>query len=242
MTKQLPRGIRNNNPGNVERGKDRWLGMSADQSSDSRFLVFDTPEAGIRCLMRILINYQERHGIKTMREAINRWAPPVENNSSAYVQHVSRLTGFDPDEPLDFLDREINVALTRAIVRHENGEPTVYGRKEWYGDDVYERAAVMAGFDPVKKPLAKSRTVAGAVIAAAGVAVGVATGTPDAAVGVQDVAQGLPVTTEEVTIIAGALAPFLGGALLQYLSPIATLAGVALTIYARWDDARRKLR
>lgn len=235
MTKPLPRGIRNNNPGNVERGNDRWLGMSADQSSDSRFLVFDTPEAGIRCLMRLLINYQERHGTKTMREAINRWAPPVENNSSAYVQHVSRLTGFDPDEPLDFLDREINVALTEAIVRHENGEPTIYGRKEWYPADTYERAAVMAGFEPTKKPLVKSRTVAGAVIAATSVAVGAVTGA-------QDVATDLPITPQDVTLIAGALTPFLSGALLQYLSPIATLAGVALAVYARWDDARRKLR
>ena len=232
MTKPLPRGIRNNNPGNVERGKDRWLGMSADQSADGRFLVFDTPEAGIRALMRILINYQERHGIKTMREAINRWAPPGENNSSAYVQHVSRLTGFDPDEPLDFLDREVNVALTQAIVRHENGEPTIYGRKEWYPADAYERAAVMAGFEPTKKPLVKSRTVAGAVIAAA----------PDVATSAQGVAAGLPITAEDVTLVAGALAPFLGGALLQYLSPITTLAGVALAVYARWDDARRKLR
>ena len=235
MTKKLPRGIRNNNPGNVERNKDRWLGMSADQSADSRFLVFDTPEAGIRALMRILINYQERHGIKTMREAINRWAPPAENNSSAYVQHVSRLTGFDPDEPLDFLDREINVALARAIVRHENGEPSVYGRQEWYADDVYERAAVMAGFEPTVKPLVKSRTVAGAVIAAAGAAVGVAAGAPEAVTGI-------PITPEDVTVVAGAVAPFLGASVLQYLSPIATILGVALTIYARWDDARRKLR
>lgn len=235
MTKQLPRGIRNNNPGNIERTADRWLGMSADQSADTRFLVFDTPEAGIRALMRILVNYQERHGITTMRDAINRWAPPGENNSTAYVQHVSRLTGFDPDESLDFLDREINVALARAIVRHENGEPTVYGRKEWYADDVFERSAVMAGFEPAVKSLVKSRTVTGAVIAAAGAAVGVAAGVPD-------VASDLPVTTADVTVIAGAVAPFLGASALQYLSPIATLVGVALTIYARWDDARRKLR
>lgn len=235
MTKQLPRGIRNHNPGNVERGKDRWLGMSADQSADTRFLVFDTPEAGIRALMRILINYQERHGIRTLREAINRWAPPGENNSTAYVQHVSRLTGFDPDEPLDFLDREINVALARAIVRHENGEPTVYGRREWYPSDVFERAAVMAGFEPVAKPLAKSRTVAGAVIAAAGATAGVAVGVPD-------MPAGLPVTPEDVAVVAGALTPLFGVSLLQYLSPIATLAGIALTVYARWDDARRKLR
>lgn len=234
MSKALPRGIRNRNPGNIERNKDRWLGMSADQSSDSRFLVFDTPEAGIRALMRVLINYQERHKINTLREAINRWAPPVENNSTAYVQHVSRLTGFDPDEPLDFLDREVNIALTRAIIRHENGEPSLYGLKEWYGDDVYDRAATMAGFEPHTKPLAKSRTVAGAVIAATGAAVGVAAGMPDPAP--------LPVTPEDVAVVAGAVAPFVSATLLQYLSPIATLAGVALTIYARWDDARRKLR
>ena len=72
MTKALPRGIRNNNPGNIERGKDRWLGMSADQSGDPRFLVFDKPEAGLRAIMRLLINYQERHDIKTVRDAINR--------------------------------------------------------------------------------------------------------------------------------------------------------------------------
>lgn len=35
MAKALPRGIRNRNPGNIERESDRWLGMSADQSSDS---------------------------------------------------------------------------------------------------------------------------------------------------------------------------------------------------------------
>ena len=70
MNKKLPRGITNCNPGNIERGKDRWLGMSADQSTDPRFLVFDKPESGIRALMRLLINYQERHDIKTLRAAI----------------------------------------------------------------------------------------------------------------------------------------------------------------------------
>ena len=60
--------------------------------------------------------------------------------------------------------------------------------------------------------------------------------------GVPDMPAGLPVTAEDVTVISAAVAPFLGAALLQYLPPLATLAGVALTIYARWDDARRKLR
>lgn len=234
--KQLPRGIRNNNPGNIERGHDRWLGMSADQSADSRFLVFDSPEAGIRAIMRVLINYRERHQIGTLRGAINRWAPPVENNSGAYVQHVARMTGFDPDEPLDFLDREINLALARAIVRHENGAPEIYGRRDWYDGATYDRAAAMAGFDQGRKSLAKSRTIAGAAIAAAGAVAGVAAGAPvvDATV--------MPVTPDDVSAIATAVGALAGPSVLAYLSPITTLIGVALTVYARWDDARRRLR
>lgn len=231
--KELPRGIRNNNPGNLERGKDRWLGMSADQSKDSRFLVFDKPEAGIRALMRVLINYQERHDIKTLRGAIDRWAPPGENNTGAYVQHVARLTGFDPDETLDFLDEYICLAITKAIIRHENGAPESYGRKEWYADDVYQRAAVMAGFDPQTKPLSKSRTVQGAVVAAAGT---VGTVVASAA------GQPLPVTPDDINTVVNAVAPFVGASVMAVLSPLATVVGLGLTIYARWDDSRRKLR
>lgn len=232
MSKSLPRGVRNHNPGNLERGKDRWLGMSADQSSDSRFLIFDKPEQGIRALMRVLINYQERHDIKTVRQAINRWAPSSENNSAAYVQHVSRLTGLDPDEPVDFLDPYICTAVTKAIVRHENGDPRAYGQAEWYGEDVYQRAAVMAGFEPDNKPLAQSRTVAGALIAAAGTAGTIAASQ----------ASNLPVTADDINTVVQAVSPFLGASVMAVLSPVASIVGIGLTLYARLDDARRKIR
>jgi hypothetical protein len=234
MAKHQPRGIRNNNPGNIERGKDRWLGMAADQSGDPRFLVFDTPESGIRAIMRVLINYQERHNIHTLRDAINRWAPAGENNSNAYAQHCARLTGFDPDEPLDFLDEYVCTQVARAIVRHENGAPESFGRGDWYPEDVYQRAAVMAGFEPKAKPLAKSRTVAGAAIAAVGAVAGV--------VAAPEAAGSLPITADDVVTVATAVAPFLGSSVMAVLSPITTLAGVALTIYARWDDSKRKIR
>lgn len=234
MSKSLPRGIRNNNPGNLERGKDRWLGMSADQSSDSRFLIFDKPEQGIRALMRVLINYQERHDIKTVRQAISRWAPNTENDSSAYTQHVSRLTGLDPDETIDFLDVYICTSMAKAIIRHENGDPRAYGQAEWYADDVYQRAAVIAGFEPVTKPLTKSRTVAGAAIATVG--------TIGTVLADQSTGGGIPITAQDVTTIAATVAPFLGASAIAVLSPVATLLGLGLTIYARWDDSRRKLR
>lgn len=224
MTKSLPRGIRNHNPGNVDRTKDRWLGMASDQSGDPRFIVFDTPEAGLRCLMRLLITYQERHGLDTLRGVIDRWAPTKENNTGAYVQHACRLTGFDPDERLDFLDKHINLEVAAAIVRHENGPPEQYGRKEWYDDAAYERAAVMAGFAPSVKPLTTSRTMK------AGVA-GVALAAPVALFGAED-----------VSAVVSAVAPILGEATISTLTPWVTLITLGFTMWARWDDSRRKLR
>lgn len=236
MSKPLPRGIRNNNPGNIERGKDRWLGMSQDQSSDSRFLVFDTPEAGIRALMRVLINYQERYKIKTVRSAIQRWAPNTENNTLAYVQHVCRLTGFDPEEQLDFLDREVCVALTKAIIRHENGEPGLWGRKDWYDEATCERAAVMAGFEPVSKPLVRSRTITGGAVATVGAVVGVAvSGSPD-------IAATLPISPTETATIAATASAFGFQKVAEMLPHVVSLVGILYMVYARIDDARRKLR
>ena len=235
-TKQLPRGIRNNNPGNLERTSERWIGMSADQSSDPRFMVFDTPEHGLRALMRLLINYQERHNLKSVREVINRWAPPVgrdqngvgyTQNTSGYVQHVSRQTGFDPDEPLDMLDRTTCEKLARAIVRHENGNPALYGRPEdWYDDATYSRALVMAGFAAETKPLASSRTVKGVAVTAAAVVAE---------------ASGIFQPEDVATAVTAARA-FGFNEFAEALPHVVAVLGLAYAFYARWDDARRKLR
>ena len=232
--KELPRGIRNNNPGNVERTSERWLGMSEEQS-DTRFMVFKTPEYGIRCLQRLLINYQERHQINTIRKIIDRWAPSVENNTSAYVWHISRITGFDPDESLDLLDKYTNVAITKAIVRHENGEPKSYGRNEWYDDATYERSSVMAGFAPEPKDLAKSRTMIGGVaaVASGGVAV--------AANAISTATDGV-IQPQDVTAVTSIVGDLLGPSLIASVSPYISIASILFMMWARWDDARRKLR
>ena len=232
--KELPRGIRNNNPGNVERTSERWLGMSEEQS-DTRFMVFKTPEYGIRCLQRLLINYQERHQINTIRKIIDRWAPSVENNTSAYVWHISRITGFDPDESLDLLDKYTNIAITKAIVRHENGEPKSYNRNEWYDDATYERSAVMAGFAPEPKDLAKSRTMIGGAVA-------VATGATAVIAETIAVATDGVIQPQDVSTITSVLGSLIGPAAIAAVSPYMSLAAVIFMMYARWDDSRKKLR
>jgi hypothetical protein len=128
MTKKTtPRGIRNHNPGNLRRSKDRWKGLATEQT-DEEFLRFSEPRWGIRALARTLVTYQTRHGLRTIRALIDRWAPPHENDSGAYVRAVSRAVMCDADIPVDVLDVKTLAALTAAIIRHENGEQP-YGKQ-----------------------------------------------------------------------------------------------------------------
>jgi hypothetical protein len=80
---------------------------------------------GTRALALLLTIYQDRYGLRSIRQRINRWAPPVENVTSAYVSHVAALTGRDPDVNLD-LHRYTDLRpLDEAVITHElGGQPT----------------------------------------------------------------------------------------------------------------------
>lgn len=119
---KTPRGIRNHNPGNIDRTADKWQGMAADQSSDSRFVVFVAPQWGIRAIVKVLLSYQRKHGIKTIRGIINRWAPPAENNTDAYVNQVAKACGVEPDDTIDIENKAVLRALVSSIIKHENGQ------------------------------------------------------------------------------------------------------------------------
>ncbi|WPR86382.1 hypothetical protein [Klebsiella aerogenes] len=114
-----PRGVRNNNPGNLEASSSNpWVGQTG---SDGRFAKFETPEHGIRALGRNLISYQ-RQGIDTVSEIINRWAPPTDNNdTAAYIKSVCAQLGVKADQPLDASNPDTLQALCAAIIKHENG-------------------------------------------------------------------------------------------------------------------------
>lgn len=115
----MTRGERNNNPGNIRHVPGTvWQGQSAQQTDDA-FVQFTDPVYGIRAIARIMRAY-EKQGIHTLADAIDRWAPPNENNSSAYVSAVCQECGRNPDETLS-LD-SIMPRLVRAIIHHENGE------------------------------------------------------------------------------------------------------------------------
>lgn len=113
----LPRGLRNHNPGNIRHGAD-WQGM-AEQQTDPSFVQFKAPEWGIRAMVRILLRYRTL-GLVTVRQIIDRWAPPNENNTEAYVQAVAKAVGVTPSEALDYTRHLL--PLLKAIIGHENGQ------------------------------------------------------------------------------------------------------------------------
>lgn len=116
--KSLPRGIRNNNPGNIEYTGTPWKGL-ASPPSDGRFVRFTTAQYGLRALARLLMNYQIKYGLNTVKKIIDRWAPPVENNTSAYASAVARHLGVGVSEKINV--RSHLHKLVAAIVQHENG-------------------------------------------------------------------------------------------------------------------------
>lgn len=112
------RGLRNNNPGNIEAGSNSWDGQAG---SDGRFAKFVTPEHGIRALGKNLLSYQ-RQGYDTVSEIVNRWAPPSDNNdTAAYIKAVCAQLGVTANQPLDASNPDTLQALCAAIIKHENG-------------------------------------------------------------------------------------------------------------------------
>ena len=118
-----PRGIRNNNPLNIRRSKDKWKGMRAVQS-DAQFCQFESLEWGWRAAFWLLTRtYYHKYRLFTIRAIVQKWAPAIENNTKAYIANVSQLTGIDPDEPIGIpSDQPARwIALGTALAIQENG-------------------------------------------------------------------------------------------------------------------------
>jgi hypothetical protein len=132
-----PRGFRNLNPGNIRKGND-WQGL-APHGLDPEFDVFTTAEYGFRALVRVLLNYRRKHGLRSVRQIISRWAPPNENDTEGYIKFVAASVGVSPDHELTF-DRHQLFLLAKAIARKENGRRP--DGSEWFTD-----AQILGGVD-----------------------------------------------------------------------------------------------
>lgn len=112
----LPRGYRNNNPGNIRfNPANDWIGHIGVDSGG--FVIFDKMEHGIRAMGKLIDSYQ-RQGFLSIEQIINRWAPENENDTGRYIENVVNWTGY----PAHFMpDREHYPKLVAAIMKKENG-------------------------------------------------------------------------------------------------------------------------
>lgn len=123
----MPRGLRNNNPLNIRRSTDKWLGLSPTQR-DSAFFQFINLTYGYRAAGKLLQNYQRLHSLYNLNGLIERWAPAKENNTKAYVARVARELStqagrmIDGETHLDLIhDKELLRKTIIAMHIVENG-------------------------------------------------------------------------------------------------------------------------
>ncbi len=116
-----PRGIRNNNVGNIRHG-DKWQGLSKEQT-DKSFCQFDSMAYGCRALLKTLQTYNTKHGIDTVEGICSRWAPTNENDTEAYIQFVAKHTGLERNAKLDLASNpKLYLSIAKAIAIQENGK------------------------------------------------------------------------------------------------------------------------
>lgn len=86
---------RNNNPGDIEYG--RFAKAHGATAGDPRFAIFPDADSGFSAMRALL---QGAYLGLTVEQALNKWAPPVENNTNAYLANVLNWTGLTADTVL----------------------------------------------------------------------------------------------------------------------------------------------
>jgi hypothetical protein len=230
MDPRTTRGFLNNNPGNMDRATGApWQGEIRDtvdarltefqrkELTSGRFAVFTSPEWGIRALAKNLFAYRDRLNRRTVREIINTWAPPVENDTGAYVNVVAKRVGVGPNEPIDLRDYKTLHALVSAIIIHEcAGMP--------YKGDEIDEGLRLAG---VVKPATVSTS--GTMKGAATIAVSTAA------------QQVIPAIQEPITQVAVALEPMAGTtAYVDYMLIGLKVLLACVALYGVWMVVRSR--
>jgi SAM-dependent methyltransferase len=105
-----------NNPGNIEQGQ-KYAGETGETYANDRdrpFVVFDSPEMGVRALAKDLTTKIKRHK-GDIEKIITEYAPNNENDTQEYINFVkSSLGGKDIVTENDIAN------LTKAVILKEN--------------------------------------------------------------------------------------------------------------------------
>lgn len=118
------RGERNHNPFDLEHDGTAWQGLAG---TDGPFCVFRDDASGLRAGF-LDLHTAWRRGARTVRAIVTRYAPPSENDTTAYIAAVvRRMNMSDPSlaiAPLTVLDLDDSAqlrALGTAMIAQEQG-------------------------------------------------------------------------------------------------------------------------
>ena len=99
------RANRNNNPGDIEYGQfasthgaTRIELLPAPRTP--RFAYFPDVKTGFEAMRQLLILHYKG---MTVSQALNKYAPPVENETNSYIANVCKWVGCTPDTIVDSL-------------------------------------------------------------------------------------------------------------------------------------------
>lgn len=86
------RARRNHNPGNIRYG--RFARLHGAVGTDGSFAIFPSDDAGFKAMSILLESYYLGDSVE---KALQRYAPPSENNTPLYIADVCEWTGLNPD-------------------------------------------------------------------------------------------------------------------------------------------------
>lgn len=118
--KQLPRGLRNCNPGNIRKNSIVYAGEIVP-SQDDEFKQFVTMAYGYRAMFVLLFSYQHRYGLDSIARMIARYAPENENNTAAYIDVVAERSGVPANGHITATNGDVMIPIVAAMSAVENG-------------------------------------------------------------------------------------------------------------------------
>lgn len=142
-------GVRGKNPLNLK-GGSKWIGRIGQDSRGH--IIFKDEIYGTRAAIINLRSYWVKHRLRTVRQIINRWAPPTDtigsipgnpkNNPSAYAAFVSKKSGLPVDGEIALFNNQGGVhdpdqlfRLIDAMATYENGHKYRFD-KRWFDEAV----------------------------------------------------------------------------------------------------------
>ncbi len=139
-----PKGIRNNNPGNLIDDGTAWKGKVGN---DGHFIIFEDVGFGIRASLLDYHTKIVKDDLTDIQSIITKYAPANENNTSAYIAAVSKFTGLGATDDVDTTSQGA-IAFIKAIYDVENGtgEPEQYITDQDYSEGMARAQTSLNGF------------------------------------------------------------------------------------------------